>query len=100
MNAAPTQANSTVHVKNLDMSRPPGELAKLLANLEVAFGGPQWTPAVANGFSQFIYLFLASVQDSYQDPISNSLQAVTVDNATLVGPGSRRLLQQVDPTEY
>lgn len=100
MNVGPTQANSTVSVMNLDLSRPSGDLARLAANLEVVFGGAQWTPAVSNGFSQFMYLFMASVQDSYQDPISNSLQAVTVDNATLVGPGNRRLLQQVDPTQH
>ena len=97
MNVAPTSGNSTVPVQNLDLTRPPGDLAKLAANLRVAFGGSQWTPAVSNGFGQFMYLFLAGVQDSFQDPLSNSLQAVTVENATLAAPANRRLLQQVGP---
>ena len=95
LNVAPTQGNSTVPVRNLDLSRPPGDLAKLAASLEVAFGGGAWSPAVSNGFGQFMYLFLADVQDSFQDPLRNSLQAVTVDNATLVGQVNRRLLRQV-----
>ncbi len=96
LNVAPTTGNSSVPVQNLDLTRPPGDLAKLAANLEVAFGGGAWSPAVSNGFSQFIFLFLNGVQDSFQDPISNSLQGVFVDNATLAGPTNRRLLQQVD----
>lgn len=99
-NVAPAQANATVPVQNLDMSRPSGDLAKLAAKLEVAFGGPQWTPAVSNGFSQLLYLFMAGVQDSFQDPLSNSLQSVAVDSATLVGPANRRLLQQVGPIAH
>ena len=99
LNMAPTAGNSTVPVQNLDLSRPPGDLAKLAANLEIAFGGGAWSPAVSNAFGQFMYLFLAGVQDSFQDPMSNSLQSVTVDNATLVGPTNRRLLQQVHPSK-
>ena len=98
-NLAPAQANATVPVQNLDMSQPSGDLARLAAKLEVALGGPQWTPAISNGFSQFLYLFMAGVQDTFQDPLSNSLQSVAVDSAALVGPANRRLLQQVNPTE-
>ncbi len=66
----------------------------LHAPVQVAFRGV-WSPAISNSFSQFTYLFLASYMDDYQDLLNNSLQYVNVESATLIGPATRRLLQQV-----
>ena len=60
----------------------------------MAYGG-QWTPATSNSFSQMTLLQLRAFSDSYQEPLSSSLQNATVDSATLLGPANRRLLQQV-----
>lgn len=62
--------------------------------MQVAFGG-LWSPAISNSFSQFTYIFLASYTDDYQDPLNNSLQYAKVESVTLIGPATRRLLQQV-----
>jgi len=96
-NKPPAKPNtSIIPIQNLDIARPPGDVAKLAVNLEVAFGGTQWTPALSNSFSQWLRIFLGAFSDSFQDPLVNSLQSLNGDSATPSGQATRRLLQQVN----
>ncbi len=95
-NKPPAKPTTSIPIQNLDIARPPGDLSKLAVNLEVAFGGTQWTSAVSNSFSQWLRIFLGAFSDTFQDPLANSLQSLNVDSATPSGQATRRLLQQVN----